>query len=154
MGHLREYLLPYLVSNAAAILILLTAWKSQKWGRLLFTILFGWAAWMNSKTALTHPEFYLEYADMSIPLYSKIINGWFSKHITAIILVIASAQLFIAIGMMLKGGWVKTACLGAIIFLLAIAPLGVGSAFPFSVFTSMAAYLIYRRPSHAYLWKR
>lgn len=154
MGHLREYLLPYLISNVAAILILLIAWKSQKSGRLLFAILFGWAAWMNSKTALTHPEFYLEYADMSIPLYSKIINGWFSKHITSIILIIASAQLFISIGMMLKDGWVKAACVGSIIFLLAIAPLGVGSAFPFSVFTSIAAYLIYRKSPHPYLWRR
>lgn len=154
MEHLREYLIPYIISNIAAILILLVSWKLPRVGRLLFVLLFGWAAWMNSTTAIHTPEKYLEYAEMSIPLYSKLINGWFSEHITPIILMIATGQLLISIGMLLKGVLVKLACVGAIVFLLAIAPLGVGSAFPFSLFTGLAALLIFIKEPHHYLLKR
>ncbi len=154
MEHLKEYLLPYAISNITAILILLASWKSIRLGRLLFVLLFGWAAWMNSSTALHTPEKYLEYAAMSIPLYRNIILGWFSHHITAIILFIALGQLMIAIGMLLKDVWVNIACIGAIAFLLAIAPLGIGSGFPFSIFVSIAAFLIYKKSPHNYLWKK
>jgi len=152
--HLKEYLLPYAISNVAAIFILLATWKSMRLGRLFFVLLFGWAAWTNSATSLNTPEKYLEYADMSLPLYQNIIRGWFSYHITGIIVCIAFGQLLIALGMLLKDAWVKIACIGAIVFLLAIAPLGVGSGFPFSIFVSMAAFLIYRKPPHDYLWKK
>jgi len=154
MEHLQQYLLPVIISNVIAILILLASWKLSRLGRLLFVLLFGWASWMNSTTALNTPEKYLEYAEMSIPLYSKLITGWFSLHITPTILSIAACQLLIAIGMMLNGWWVKLACIGAITFLLAIAPLGVGSGFPFSVFAGLAAFLIFRKSPHDYLWKK
>ena len=154
MEHLQQYLLPYIISNIAAILILLATWKWTRIGRLLFVLLFGWASWMNSTTAINTPEAYLDYADMSIPLYSNLITGWFSMHITPIILIIATGQLLISIGMLLKGALVKLACVGAIIFLLAIAPLGVGSAFPFSLFAGLAAFLIYQKSPHDYLWKK
>lgn len=154
MDHLREYILPYAISNVIAILILLASWKLPRLGRLLFILLFGWAAWMNSTTAINTPEAYLDYAEMSIPIYSKFITGWFSQYITPIILIIATGQLFISIGMLLKGIWVKLACIGAIVFLLAIAPLGVGSGFPFSLFTALAAFLIYRNSPHEFLWKK
>jgi len=74
-------------------------------------------------------------------------------HVTGIILLIASGQFMIAVGMLLKGAWVKIVCIGAMIFLIAIAPLGVGSGFPLSIFTSLAAFLVYRNAPHDYLWK-
>ncbi len=154
LEQIQEYLLPYTISQVMAIVILLASWKLPRLGRLFFALLFGWAAWMNSTTALKNPEAYLEYAEMSTPLYSKFITGWFSHHITEIILVVAAGQLMISIGMLLKDWWVKLACIGAFTFLLAIAPLGVGSAFPFSVFTCIAAALIYQKSPHDYLWKK
>ena len=154
MEYLQQYWLPYTISNVVAILLLLAAWKLPRLARLLFVLLFGWAFWMNTKTALQHPEFYLDYADMALPFYASFIRGWFSEHIQPIIITIACGQLLIAVGMALNGIWVKTSCIGAIIFLLAIAPLGVGSAFPFSIFVSIAAYFIYRRVPHDFLWRK
>jgi hypothetical protein len=59
---------------------------------------------------------------------------------------IAVGQL--AIGMLAAGTgrWVRLAMLGSMAFLLAIAPMGVGAAFPFSVFVVVAAYLVFRTP--------
>lgn len=103
---------------------------------------------------LTNPTIYQEYADMAIPLYHDFINGWFSRNNYMVIPMIAIGQFFISIGMLLNDVWVKLACIGSIIFLLGIAPLLVGSAFPFSITVSIAAILIYRNDDKNYLWKR
>ncbi len=55
---------------------------------------------------------------------------------------ISFGQGLIAIGMMLKGWIVRLACLGAIVFLLAIAPLGIGSGFPATIIIAVAIYYI------------
>jgi hypothetical protein len=68
--------------------------------------------------------------------------------------LIATGQLLIAVGMLLKGWWVQWACIGAIIFLLSIAPFMVGSAFPFSITVSVAAWMILKKDDRNYIWKR
>lgn len=62
---------------------------------------------------------------------------------------IARSMLFLLFAW---GWWVKWACIGTIIFLAAIAPLGVGAGFPFSVTVSIAAWFIIRRDDLDYLW--
>lgn len=149
----QTYLLLYIISNAIAILLLLLAWKQPRIARLLFFLLFGWASWMNWTTALQNPQFYIEYADLSfLRVYKQFIRGWFSTHITEMVGFIATCQALIAVSMLLKGRMLKAGCFGAIIFLLAIAPLGVGSAFPFSIIASVALYLILRNRLSEYLW--
>src|SRR6266511_3228644 len=48
---------------------------------------------------------------------------------------------------------VKLACIGGIIFCLAIAPLGVGSAFPATVSMAIAFYILLIRYEHDFIWK-
>lgn len=153
MEGLGQYLVPWLFSNAAALIILWAAWANPTIGRGAFAFLFGWAAWKNVSTAQYTPELYLEYANFSLPLYQDFILGWFADHVAVVVTVIAIGQALIAIGMILKGVWVKVASLGAILFLIAIAPLGVGAGFPFSITASIAAWLIYRSSPKNYLWK-
>ena len=103
---------------------------------------------------ITDPNIYQQYADMAVPLYRDFINGWFSHYNYEVIPLIAIGQFLIAVGMILKNDWVKFACIGAIIFLLGIAPLLVGSAFPFSITVSIAAYLVYRNDDKNLIWKK
>lgn len=147
------HLLLYCISNAVALLLLWTAWKQPRLSRLLFFLLFAWASWTNWTTALRNPQFYIEYADLSfLTVYKQFILGWFSDHVTESVGFIATCQAAIAISMLLKGWILKAGTIGAIIFLLAIAPLGVGSAFPFSLIASAALYFIIRNPANDYLW--
>ena len=148
-----DYLVMYLVSNVAGLLILWAAFKKPKIARFVFFLLFTWACWVNYTLAHTNPEAYLGYAAMSSKWYSGFINGWFKEHITLMVTAIAIGQGLIAIGMLLKGWLVKLANIGTIIFLLGIAPLGVGAAFPFSIVVSVAAYVIIRRDDLDYIWK-
>ena len=153
MEKLGEYIIPYTISQIVSIIILILAWKHTKAARILFALLFFWASGTNLYTGIVTPDAYLEYGEMSIPLYRNFINGWFSKNVSLLISIMATGQFLIAVGMMLKGWMVKMACIGIIIFLLAIAPLLVGSAFPFSITVSIAAYMVLKKNNFNYIWK-
>lgn len=148
-----EYLIAWIVSNVVGVLILWAAYKNTKIARGIFFLLFGWACWTNYTTVHASPEVYLDYAPMSVQWYRDFILGWFKNHIIAVVTTISFGQGLIAIGMLLKNTWVKAACIGAIIFLLGIAPLGVGAGFPFSITVSIAAWIILKRDKMDYLWK-
>lgn len=154
MQELEEYLLPYIISQVVSLIILIAAGKKTRWARWLFAFLFFWAFVTNMYIGITNPDIYLEYAEMAIPFYRDFINGWFSHYNHIIIPMIAIGQLFIVIGMLLKNWLVKLACIGAIVFLLSIAPLMVGAAFPFSITVSIAAFLIFLNDDKNYIWKK
>lgn len=143
----EEFLGPYIGSNVfATVLLLLALWRPGV-VRILFALIFLATALFNGYTALTEPEAYLMYAELgALPIYRKFITGFFSHHTSIFVLAIASGQL--AVGILLavrKPITLKLGTLGAIVFLAAIAPLGVGSAFPFSLIASAALIIMLRK---------
>jgi membrane protein implicated in regulation of membrane protease activity len=84
------------------------------------------------------------YANTAVGFYRDFIDGWFKKHIRLLVPMIATGQLMIGAGMLAGRKWLVIGCMGIIVFLMAIAPLGVGSAFPFSITVSIAAYFVFR----------
>jgi hypothetical protein len=152
MNGFEHYLIPYISSQLVAIGLLAAAFHSTRLARLLLGIIFLAASAFNLYTGLTDPAVYLNYAPMAIPLYREFILGWFSEHSHVLIPMIAAGQFLVGIGMLLKGWWVKWACIGCILFLLGIAPLMVGSAFPFSLIVSWAAAMILLRDPRLPIW--
>ncbi len=149
------YLILYTISNIAALLMVWAAWKRPRLARLLLFLLFAWASWTNWETAVKTPQFYLDYANLSFSgLYREFIRGWFSRHIGAAVGLIASCQALISVSMLWKGWLFKVGAAGAIIFLLGILPLGMGSAFPCSLIMAIAIGLLLRKKQTGYLWDR
>lgn len=147
------YVWIYTVTQIASLLLFWAAYAAPRLARFLFFLLFAWACCINLYTATQTPNMYMDYAPMALSLYADFINGWFSTHITIMVSCIAIAQGIIAVGMLLKGAWVKLACKGGIVFLLSITPLGLGAGFPFSLTVSAALYLILRKnPDPDYVW--
>ncbi|MFD2562105.1 hypothetical protein [Aquimarina rubra] len=154
MELLKEYLIPWSISNSISILFLVAAIRKPKLARLVFILLFAWACWINITTVHQDPNAYLEYAKMTpFQLYADFINGWFTSNSILMVTLIAIAQGLIAIGMMLKGQLFQIACLGAVIFFLAIIPLGIGSGFPATLIASIAIYFIWKKDDRDYLWR-
>lgn len=154
MELLKEYIIPWSVSNIIAILFVVAAYKKPKLARLLFVLLFSWACWINYTTVHSNPSVYLDYANFTpFDLYASFINGWFKEHIIEMVTFISIGQGLIALGMLLKGWVVYLACIGAVIFFLAIAPFGIGSGFPASLLWSVAIYFILKNDDLNYLWK-
>lgn len=105
MTYLQEYLVPYLISNVVAIFLLGLSWVAPSWTRWAFVFLFLWASGVNTYTALTTPDVYLEYAQMAIPLYRSFILGWFVEHVQYMVIPIAIGQFLIALFLALGGKW-------------------------------------------------
>ncbi|MBC3786529.1 hypothetical protein [Spirosoma utsteinense] len=153
MNGLDQNLTPYLIAQGVSVLFLLAAWHSTRLARLLFALLFIGASGTNFFFGLTNPAIYQTYAAFAISPYRAFISGWFSSHSGLIVPVIATGQLLIGIGMLLNGAWVRWASIGAILFLLNIIPLLVGSGFPFSLVVAWAAWIVLSTDSRAYLWQ-
>ena len=130
----------HMMSIAVATSMVLACWRSRLAGRLFFVLLFLWASQVNLRMALTNPGVYLEYAPLALlQTYRDFIRGFFAVHITAIVATIALGQLAIAVLVAGSGRSVQVGLTGAIVFLVAIAPLGVGAGFPTTLIMAWAA---------------
>jgi hypothetical protein len=151
----QTYLVLLIISNAIAILQLIAAIKWPRIARLSFFFLFAWACWMNWKTSQQHPQYYLEYADLSWSnWYRNFINDWFAEHIQLVVNFIATCQGLIAISFLLKGWIYKIGSIGAIIFLLSILPFGVGSGFPCTAIMAFAIFILLKKNRNQFLWQK
>lgn len=143
----------YISSNLVALLMLLSSWKKPAVARFLYFLLFGWASIVNHRTATYTPEVYQEYADYAIlPFYRSFILGWFTGHITTTVNTIAAVQLFISLSMWGKGWFFKAGAICGIVFLVAIAPLGLASAIPATLMMAFGLWLLLRQLHIRYLW--
>jgi len=146
MDPFHEYWIHYTISNTIALTVLGLTWKVPTAGRISLGVIFLLASVFNTYTVLNTPEAYLFYKDFAVlEIYRQFIDGWFTTHTQAAVLPIAAGQLVIAGGMFLGGRSSKLAIVGVVIFGLAIAPLGIGSAFPCSIILSVAAILLWRQ---------
>ncbi len=142
-----DYLLAYLISNGIALALLGPAFRLPSWVRWASIAIFLWASFTNSRIALTRPMDYQAFGDLTwSAFYRDFIHGWFLEHTPLLLLPIAAGQLAIALLLLANTHLSRRlATAGAIVFLLAIAPLGVGSAFPFSLTYSLALVVMMQR---------
>ncbi|HET6345758.1 MAG TPA: hypothetical protein VFH51_12555 [Myxococcota bacterium] len=137
----------YVGWNTIAIALILVAAKWPKLARVLFSVLFLGAGVWNLFASLTMPAFYVAtYGPVATPPYAAFITGPFAANPALFVVPIALGQLAIGLLAAGTGARVRLAMLGSMAFLLAIAPMGVGAAFPFSLFGILAAYLVFRTP--------
>lgn len=141
-----EFLGLYVVSNAVSLALVLSALKWPRVVRVLFVLIFLGAGGFNAFMALSRPEGYLVYGKWALlPAYRAFISGIFSRYTQPIVFAIALGQVAVAVLLAMKGRPLRLGVAGGIIFLLAIAPLGVGSAFPATLLLALALYLVWRR---------
>ena len=130
---------PFLVTNVfGACVLTLSIWRpsAAKWVNAL---VFASAGAFNLFTSMTNPTAYQDFARHAlIPLLRDIIEG--PPNTLLIVGTIAVGQILSGVFLILGE---RTKFLGAVyvtLFLLGIAPLGVGSAFPLSVLLSLAVW--------------
>jgi hypothetical protein len=155
MNELKQYAIAYTISNILAVLCIGGALRKPAWTRVGLAAIFLWASYINSKTALYEPGLYLEYSRFTmLPFYKEFINGFFSTHIREIVIPIAIAQFLIFLGLLLNKIWTRLACIGGILFGIAIAPLGIGAAFPATVLMAAGFFILLTKYDHDFIWKQ
>jgi hypothetical protein len=140
---MSAFWLPFLISNVLALTLLGVCYQWKNAGRIAFGIIFLAAGSINTFTALAEPTAYLNYGEMTpVKLYQDFIAGPFARYTTLFVLLIASGQVLMGLGFLIKGKLLKPAVIGGIVFLLAISPLGMGSAFPATLIMALAVGLL------------
>jgi hypothetical protein len=148
------YIILLLISNTVAILQLIAAVRWPRIAIVSFFLLFAWAGWTNWKISQQTPQLYLEYADLTWSgWYRTFINGWFAGHIKFAVGFVAIGQGLIALSMLMRGLIFKSGCIGGILFLLAILPLGVGAGFPCTAIMAIAMFILLRKHRNSFFWK-
>ncbi|GAB4006270.1 hypothetical protein GCM10028808_07900 [Spirosoma migulaei] len=141
----------YVVTNVVSVGQAVASYRWPTVARIVFGLLFASAAFVNTRTVLDTPWVYQSYADYAIPLYSRFILGPFETIVQPMVLSIAIGQALIAGSMAMKGRWFRGGCLGGIVFCLAIAPLGLGSAFPATLLMAVAFYRLYSHGNNQHI---
>jgi hypothetical protein len=142
-------------SVVAALMLVLLCWRWRPIGRLFFVLLFLFAAQFNFRLAISRPDAYLGFAPLAyLQVYREFILGFFAQHTTAIVAAIAIGQALVGVLMLLGGRSLRLGLIGAIVFLIAVAPLGTGAGFPTTLILAWAAALLLLgndRPLHTEL---
>lgn len=138
-------IIAYLGSNLVGASMAWISLKRPVIGRFMFALLFLWAGQFNWRACRSDPQVYVGYGDFSvIPFLKTFIEGWFAENVTMAVSGIALGQVLIGLSM-LAGGWLtRVGAWGGILFLAAISPLGMGSAFPATVLMALGCYFIYK----------
>ncbi len=135
-----RWIVPYAISLVIAVCLLVFAFGRPSIARWSVALIFVWAGCYNLWLGATDPTEYINFANLAIvPAYRDFINGYFSTICGPMIMAIGVGQLLCGIAMALGGRVARWGVVGVVTFLTLIAPLGQGSAFPFSILVSLAA---------------
>lgn len=141
--HANIFSATYLIANGVSLLILMFAIFRPVVAQALLSLLFTGAGIFNGIMALIHPELFMAYGAMTpYAPYEQFIYGAFSHNITAIVLAISICQVAMGVFIGYKKPYLQMGMTAAVIFLLAITPLGAGSAFPCTLILVAAAVTV------------
>ena len=153
---LEKYLVPFIISNIVALFLIFVCYRWFNIGRTLFGLIFISAGVFNFYTATTSPDVYVEvYGSTAVfSFYRDFIYGLFSQHTGLFVRLIAIGQFAAGILLFTRKIYFRLGIIGATIFLAAISPLGIGSAFPCTILMIAGLYLLYRKGTDLHILQK
>jgi hypothetical protein len=143
--NLPEYFFPYVITHLIAILLIVICYKRPNTGKVAWGIIFILAGIFNIFMVIRNPYAYLSYRDHAVEFYKFFIDGVFSSFTIFIVSLIGAGQILVGFFLLRKGKLFLLGILGGIVFLIAIAPLGIGSAFPSTLLMALSLMILYIR---------
>jgi hypothetical protein len=147
----QEYLVPFIVTNVVSILLIYMSVKWTMTTKIVFAVIFFLAFVFNLYNVLNNTDSYLEFGKTSLLFfYRDFIFGDFRDNIILYIIIVAVFQLFLSFCLFTESILTEYGIIGGIIFLVLIAPLGIGSAFPSTLLMALALYIVYVKRQKAF----
>ena len=147
--NLPDYWFPYVITHAVTLVLIFICFRWPKIGKAAWGVIFILAGIFNIFTVIKNPDAYLGYRDHAAEFYKFFIDGVFNSFTVFIVSLIAAGQILVGFFLLRKGKIFLLGILGGIVFLIAIAPLGVGSAFPSTLLMAFSLVLLYFRHKKA-----
>jgi hypothetical protein len=142
----EEYMLPIILANLVAVVLTLSSYNFPRFMRFIWGLVFIIAGIFNLITVYNEPRIYVDaYGPSAIQAYQQIIYGPFSEQPAIYVTLIAVGQIIVGSLIWSRKFWYYLGLIGGVIFMLAIAPLGVGSAFPATVIMALGLILMMRK---------
>lgn len=141
----QDIWIPYVITHIISFLLIFICCKWPKIGKVAWGIIFVLAALFNMYLGNSNPQKYIEYGRGAVGLYQEFIYGIFSSYTSLIVSLIALGQMIVGVFLLMNRTLFKLGIFGGIIFLVAISPLGIGSAFPSTLLMSLSLVLLYLR---------
>jgi len=136
---------PFIVSHILALVYVIAAWRWPRATRYVTGAGFAFAGAFNAWWATKEPAIYVAaYGPHAIAPYREFIYGAFARHTTAFVLAIAAGQMAVGVLAFAPLPLRRLSYLGAIVFLLAITPLGIGAAAPSTLIFAAGVALLFR----------
>ncbi|HUO15502.1 MAG TPA: hypothetical protein VMX38_10995 [Verrucomicrobiae bacterium] len=147
-----EFIAPYVVSHVFAVLFVVLAWRRPGIARIIAGFGFLLAGIFNLRTALTTPHVYVDgFGPHALWFYRTFIYGSFARHTLLFVGAIACGQLAIGILSFTPDLWRRLGYIGAILFLVAITPLGLCATAPSTLIFAAGFLILWGRnlaPTH------
>ena len=141
--HANIFSLTYLVANMVSLVVLIAAISRPVTARAMLSLIFIGAGLFNAVMGIREPALFMAYGAMTpLRVYEQFIYGAFRNNVTAIVLSISICQLIAGIFIAAGRSLMIAGLTAAITFLVAIAPLGAGSAFPSTLLLATAAMIL------------
>jgi hypothetical protein len=147
--NLPDYWFPYIITHVLTFVLIFLCYKWPKIGKAVWGIIFILAGIFNIFMVNKNPQAYLDYRAHAADFYKFFIDGVFSSFTIFIVSLIGTGQILVGIFLLRKGKLFLLGILGGIVFLIAIAPLGVGSVFPSTLLMASSLILLYIRQKKA-----
>ncbi len=142
----EQFMLPVIIANLLAIVVMLLSYNFPRFMRLIWGLIFIAAGIVNLITVVNAPGIYVDtFGTAAMDFYKDIIYGPFSKHPGVYVAAISGGQVLVGALIWSRGFWYYLGLIGGFVFLLAIAPLGAGSAFPSTVFLAIGLIFMMRK---------
>jgi len=123
---------PWILANAASLLLCIVAYLWPRAGRALFAALFFATSAVMGYLALTQPWFFIAGpADAArLVLYREFILGFFRPHVVALALALTVLLFLIGLTLVLGDALLPIGITAGVVFLALLAPFGTWVAFP------------------------
>ncbi len=147
---MNDFLLPFLISNSIALLLLIFSFRWTIVAKYLWAFIFLAAGGINLFFSQSKPDIYVQsFGPPAIDLYQRFIYGFFSQYTEFMVLTIAIGQLLVGVLLLCHNKLFRLGILGGTVFLLAIAPLGIGSAFPATLLGAISLVVLLQQTKYA-----
>ena len=148
MNDYQHYLGQVIGSNVLALALIALALTRPRIARWIAGCGLIAASIANTLVIVANPQGYITgYGALVWPIYRGIIYGPFAAHPLLYVRLIAAGQFISGFLTLFGRRYRRLGLLGELIFLLAIVPLGVGSAFPSTLLMAIAIAILIRQAS-------